>query len=530
MARILGLDLGSYSIKGVIVEASMRGAPVKSFFEVRCPPEGDRITKLKTALTELLAKGPLQVDQVVVSVPGLSVATHSINLPFTDTKRIELALGGEVEDELPFDLSEAAYDYQVASSDPTGSHLLVGVVKRDELTALLAMLAELKLDPRIVTHSALTYQNAPAIMGPQSLPENPAATVAIVDLGHERSCVAIGRLGQGIELARTFAGGGLNLTRSLATEFQIGLAEAQTWKEEHGAVGEAAVGEDGERASGAFVRGLQPVLRELRSTFKSFTARTKRNIDQVLICGGSARLEGIDRQLERDLGLPVRRLELQAEMREAIAPEQAPAAVQACCLAMRGAASGAKAPRFNLRRGELAFKSDLDFVSAKAPQLVVFGLVLLAMLIGSSIVRNVLLERREKEIDALMCSITQRTVGSCQKDFNIALSMLRGTQSVASSVPRRSAVNLLAEVVARVPDQYPVTVDQVVIDLERVSARFETDSSKHVEDVVSALKGYKCFKEVKEGKLEKNKDGSKVQFRLEIQVECPEVASSAGEG
>jgi general secretion pathway protein L len=47
-----------------------------------------------------------------------------------------------------------------------------------------------------------------------------------------------------------------------------------------------------------------------------------------------------------------------------------------------------------------------------------------------------------------------------------------------------------------------------------------------VEDIVTALKGYKCFKEVSEGKLEKNKDGSKVQFRLDIQIECPEEGST----
>ena len=44
--------------------------------------------------------------------------------------------------------------------------------------------------------------------------------------------------------------------------------------------------------------------------------------------------------------------------------------------------------------------------------------------------------------------------------------------------------------------------------VDRITARFETDSSKHVEDIVAALKTEKCFREVKEGKLEKNKDGT----------------------
>ncbi len=55
-----------------------------------------------------------------------------------------------------------------------------------------------------------------------------------------------------------------------------------------------------------------------------------------------------------------------------------------------------------------------------------------------------------------------------------------------------------------------MTTDQMIrVDPDRISARFETDSSKHVEDIVAALKTFKCFKEVSEGKLEKNKDGTK---------------------
>jgi general secretion pathway protein L len=145
----------------------------------------------------------------------------------------------------------------------------------------------------------------------------------------------------------------------------------------------------------------------------------------------------------------------------------------------------------------------------------------LVLLIASGIVRNTVLERRERAVDAQLCDITQRYIGRCEKNFDIAMNMLQGKESPAANIPRYSAVTMLAELIAHLPTEYPVTADQIVIDLDRVSARFETDSSKHVEDIVAALKTYQCFKEVKEGKLEKNKDGSKVSFRLDIHVECP---------
>ena len=524
MARILGLDLGSYSVKAVVLETTLRGFTTQAFGEVRCG-EGERLDRIKAALPELMAKG-FSGDTIVVALPGPSLATHQLSMPFSDPKKIEATLGFEVESQLPFDLAEAVWDYQVATSDDKGSQLMVGVVKKDELAALLAALKEAKVEPRVVTHPGLVYQNLLAALPASQLPENPEAAVAIVDIGHERICVAIGRPGQGIEHARTFTGGGAALTRALATEFKISIPEASKWKEDHGALGEAAVGADAERASGAFIRGLQPLLRELRPTLKSYTAKTHRTIERVFICGGTALLPGLDAQLEKDLGVNVRRLPLPEETKGVIKTDAAAVAAQAFALALRGQASGAKAPRFNLRRGELAFKSDFDFMTDKVGQLGTFGLILFVLLIAGGLVRNAVLERREKQIDQLLCDVTTRVLGHCEKNFDKALNMLEGKESPSAAIPTRSAVNLLAELTSRIPSDIPVTMEQIVVDLDRISVRCEANSSKQMEDLITALKTFKCFKEVKEGKVEKNKDGSKVSFRLDVQVECPDEGHS----
>ncbi len=522
MARVLGLDLGSYSVKAVVLETNLRGYSTRAFATVRTAEgAGPLVDRIRAALPELFAKGPFAADTVVVSLPGPSLATHQLALPFSDQKKIEAALAFEVESQLPFDLSEAVWDYQTASVDDKGTQLMVGVVKKAELETLLASLKDAKVDPKIITHPGLVYQNILSALPPQQLPENPQAAVAIVDLGHERVCVAIGRPGQGIEHARTFTGGGAALTRSLATEFKITFAEAEKWKEEHGAVGDQAVGGDAERAAGAFIRGMQPLLRELRPTLKSYTAKTKRTIEKVFICGGSSQLKGLEEQLSRDLGVPVQALPLPDETKEAIGPYAAVAA-QAFALALRGHTTGAKAPRFNLRRGELAFKSDFDFVREKIGQLVTFALILLVLLIAGGMVRNTVLTRREKQVDQQLCDVTTRVLGTCETNFDKALNMLRGKESPAAVVPRRSAVNLLAELTSRIPADMPVTMEQIVIDLDRIGVRCEATSSKQMEDLIAALKTFKCFKEVKEGKIEKSKDGTKVNFRLDIQVSCPD--------
>jgi general secretion pathway protein L len=143
------------------------------------------------------------------------------------------------------------------------------------------------------------------------------------------------------------------------------------------------------------------------------------------------------------------------------------------------------------------------------------------LLIAFGVVRNSVLARREAQVDAVLCDTTQRILGRCEKDYNRALNMLKGVESPAAALPKLSAVNLLAEVTQRVPEDVPVKFDRIQIDLDRLILQGETDSSKQVDTLSNAIKGHNCFKDVRQGKVERTRDGSKVTFRLDVQVQCP---------
>lgn len=520
MARVLGLDLGSHSVKALLVETTLRGYQLKSYHEVVRAQEGDRLETLRAALTELLGREPLQPDQVVIALPGPSLATHVLTLPFVDTKRLEAALPFEVESQLPFDLSEAVFDYQVVRQQEKKSELLVGVIRKDEVQTLLSTLQGLQIDPRIITHPGIAYQNL-LLAAPDVFAEAGEGPLAVLDIGHERTTLAIGRPKVGVEFARTFPGGGKDLTRALANELKLSLSDAAHWKETQGVIGHAAQPPTEERASSAFVRGLQPVLRELRPSLKAYVGRTRTPLTRLYLCGGTARLPGLDAQLARDLDLPVQVVQLPADA-SAVIPEAAgPTAAQSLALALRAQSVGTKA-RFNVRRGEFAFKGDFDYLRDRVGTLAAFAAILLIALLASGFARNAVLARRERMVDAKVCDVTQRVLGRCEKNFDKALSMLKGKESPAAVLPKVSAVNLLAELAQRIPSDIPVKLDQIEIDPDRITVRCETESSKHVDPITTALKGYKCFREVKEGKVEKSRDGQKVNFRLDIQVECPD--------
>ena len=65
MPQVLGLDLGSYSLKGVVLEATGRGMSVLRWAETRRAEEAP----LDEALAVFLAENPWAPDQVVVALP-----------------------------------------------------------------------------------------------------------------------------------------------------------------------------------------------------------------------------------------------------------------------------------------------------------------------------------------------------------------------------------------------------------------------------------------------------------------------------
>jgi general secretion pathway protein L len=206
----------------------------------------------------------------------------------------------------------------------------------------------------------------------------------------------------------------------------------------------------------------------------------------------------------------------------AIPPQRQAEAMQAFALAVGGNASGAKALHFNLRRGDFAFKGHFDFVRERIGRLAAFAAALIALLIASGAVGNSLQSRREQEVDAILCDVTKRVLGTCQKDYSKALNLLHGKESPTAAIPKLSAVTLLSEFTQRMPTDVPVTFDTLEVSLDRMAARVETDSPKSIDKITTALKTYPCFKEVREGKIDKARDGQNVDVRLDIEIECPE--------
>jgi len=545
--HILGLDIGASRVKAVLLESSYRGfAVADAAAEPVAPAAAGADEPLRqrqmAALQRLLSSRGWLVETTIAAFPGVAAA-QVVTLPFSDPRRVEQTIGFEVEAQIPFDLPEVAWDWQPLSTAPEQSELLVGVVKKEQLAGLLADLAGAGLDPRAVVPPGPAYASlwaagalrplpaalAPAADGAESPPEEtapapagPAAEV-LLDLGHGRTSICVVRAGL-CEAARSVALGAGDLSRALSRELAIPEADAERL------LGAAAAGAPpppelahlatDPRAEAALHRALSPVVRELRATLGAWRARHGAAAPtRLLLAGELAALPGLPDLFRGLCRGPIEPLSLSPELSEKVPAPVAPGMALALALALRGH-QGSRAPRMNLRRGELAFTRDFEHVRGRVLRLAVYaGLVLLLAAVSSG-VRVFALSRQEALLDRALCDTTQKLVGKCYEDFDVAVSVLKGKGTAAAAVPRVSAVDVFNEISLHQPKEVELRYDRIEITRDKLHLQGTTDAAENVDRIVAALRGSRCFADARSGGARRRGSDQKFEFTVDADLTC----------
>jgi general secretion pathway protein L len=492
--RILGIDLGATAVKCVLLDSAYRGLTVLDAAAEPLPPaDAEAAAPLRerqaAALAALVAARGWTFETAVVALPGAGAASHLVTLPFTDPRRVEQTVGFEVEGQIPFDLADVAWDWQILGQRDGRSEVLVAVARREELAGLLAALAGVGVDPQAVLPpgaacAALFGQGV--LEGDEPLPEG--AVDVLLDVGQARTaaCVVSRR---GLEWARVFPLGAPDLAR-----------------------------------------GAAPLARELRATLKAFRARgpEPRPARRLLLAGEGARSPGLAEALAPEVDGPVAPLALAGPAAERIAAEDAPRLALALALALRGH-QGGRAPRLNLRRGDLAYTRDFQHLRGKVVRLAVWAAVVAALALGSAGVKAFALSRQERLLDGALCQATEKIVGKCYTDFSVAESVLRGRGTPAGAIPKESALDVFAELTARAPPDVPVRFDRIEIGRDKLHLQGTTDAAENVDRIVSALRGSRCFGDARSGGVRRRGGAdSKFEFTVDSDLTCETGAPAAG--
>ncbi|HYQ81005.1 MAG TPA: fimbrial protein, partial [Anaeromyxobacteraceae bacterium] len=181
------------------------------------------------------------------------------------------------------------------------------------------------------------------------------------------------------------------------------------------------------------------------------------------------------------------------------------------------------------RRGDLASTRDFEHLRGKVARLAVYAGLVVALALGSAIVKTFALSRQERLLDRSLCEVTQQVTGKCYEDFSVAESVLRGRGTPTAAVPRLSAVNVLAELAARAPD-VPLKLDRIEITREKLHLQGSTDSAENVDKIVEGLHASRCFGDARSGGVRKRGSDARFEFTVDSELTCEGAGAPAGKG
>lgn len=548
--KILGIDLGSYSVKIAEIAAGFRQSHLTGLYErpLLDPVEGETelARKARTA-AQLMADEKLSAEMFATSLGG-EATLRLLTMPFSDPKKIEQVLGYELESQILGELDALVYDSVISTTKlgeggTSSTHVIAVAAPKELVRARIDALAAVAAEPRVIGAAALSYA---ALRGHAYDGTVPGETQAIVDFGHRFTHVCVVRE-QTVLFARSIPRGGEELTQAIAENFKMSPRDAEEAKHQQAFIARPGVAFPSpahQRVDAVVREALRPLMRELKQTLAAYRAAGESGPDRVLVTGGAARLNGFVEHLEEELGVTTARLELATDdpfLDEQLAArlrdgdEHANVALPAQALGLALAAA-APVPQVNLRKGELGYRTDYSYLRGKAGYL---AAAVLAILAFAAINAAASLRGLRKESEALEARLRKQTIelfGEPRLDGKAVSEELRvGPKGGAPPVPTMTAYDLLDEISRHVPGADKGKLDILELDIKpkKTYMKGTVESGAQFDELATELGKIECFENVEKGKLSTvtatpsgdNASGEKAhevkQFTLNITTTCP---------
>lgn len=303
--NLVGLDIGSHSIKIVELKHHKNGFDLKNFGVAQLPPEAivDGVIMDSAVVVEsirnLAANLKLKNKNVATSVSGHSLIIKKIQLPLMTEAELEDQIQWEAEQYIPFEIDEVNIDFQILGPllDEEGQmEVLLVAVKKDIINDYTAVIAEAGLVPQVVDVDAFCLENIFEVTCPEYLDK----TVVLIDVG--ASIMNINVLKNGVStFTRDITVGGSNFTEEIQKELGVGYEEAEVLK----------LGGRSERAGPADVLDVlrlttENLVLEMQRSLDFFSATSaEEEIHRIFLAGGSCRVPGLAMAVEEKVGIPV---------------------------------------------------------------------------------------------------------------------------------------------------------------------------------------------------------------------------------
>jgi type IV pilus assembly protein PilM len=340
---LVGLDIGSSSIKAVELTKSKKGYQLTGFAYESLTPDAVvdgaimDAREVADSIKRTFLLGKFKPKTVATGVSGHSVIVKRVVVPAATPSEVETSIQLDAEQYIPFDISEVNLDYQVVGpgitpADEPGMEVVLVAAKKDKIQNHTNVISLAGQNPEVVDIDAFALQNAYEA----NYTSRPDETVALLNIGASLMNINITKAGMPLFI-RDVSVGGNQYTDILQKELQLNFQEAEDLK----------LGKTG----GSEVEMVQPLLEsitsmlimEVQKTFDFFRETyPSETISQVLISGGTSHMLGLAERIQQtfsyptDVLNPFRSISIGPKVDAAKVTSLGPALAVAVGLALRG--------------------------------------------------------------------------------------------------------------------------------------------------------------------------------------------------
>ncbi len=302
---IWGIDVGQCSLKAIKLQAvgpeefELLAFDLVEHPEILSQSESDATDLVAESIRKFAERNDMSGSKLVIAVPGQQTLTKFTKMPPVEKKKIPDMVQYEASQQIPFDMDEVVWDYQIFGESEGTTEIEVGIfaIRKELIRNYLMLYTEVGLEPNMVQTSPIASYNTARFEMP--MPEGEAAV--LLDMGAVATDLII--IDGDRIWSRPVPIGGNKFTEALVSAFKIAFKKAEKLKRN-------AVSSKHARQ---ILQAMRPVFADLISEVQrsiGFYTSTHRdaNITKVIGMGNAFNLPGLQKFMQQNLQMEVTKL------------------------------------------------------------------------------------------------------------------------------------------------------------------------------------------------------------------------------
>ncbi|WP_394129264.1 pilus assembly protein PilM [Shewanella maritima] len=303
--QMVGIDIGSHEIKAILLSKTADGYKIQNYTTapVRKGAVVDHeirdMDAVQDSLQQIRRGLPKSAKFAAVAVSGSAVMTKVIYMDSSlNEEEMEAQIEIEADNLIPYSLDEVSIDFETLTTnqtDPTKVDVLLSACRTENIDSRVDALDIIELDTKVVDVEAYALGRSAELIYDQLPDGAKEKSIAMVDVGANMTTFAVVENGE-TSFIREQAFGGELYTQSILSFYGMTHEEAEKAKLA------------GELPRNYMFEVLSPfqtqLLQQIKRTIQIYcTSSGNEKVDYIVLCGGTAALEGMAGLITSELGV-----------------------------------------------------------------------------------------------------------------------------------------------------------------------------------------------------------------------------------